>query len=197
MLPDPEQRVPAIWHLKQNATRLLLRHRSVPAVALAETKIMVGPKETSPPSFQLFLTVTLLILALPALAWAALGGNASSVQADQAQMGASVRITRTATHAVHELQAPGGQVIREYVSPSGIVFGVVWQGASKPDLKQLLGDHFEEVQQALQRRGVRRGPVVINEPGVVFEMGGHMRAFAGRAYLPQLLPSGVQADAIR
>jgi len=158
---------------------------------------MVGPKETSPPSFQLFLTVTLLILALPALAWAALGGNASSVQADQAQMGASVRITRTATHAVHELQAPGGQVIREYVSPSGIVFGVVWQGASKPDLKQLLGDHFEEVQQALQRRGVRRGPVVINEPGVIFEMGGHMRAFAGRAFLPQLLPSGVQADAIR
>ena len=197
MLPDPEQRVPAIWHLKQNATRLLLRHRSVPAVALAETKIMVGPKETSPPSFQLSLIVTLLILALPTLSWAALGGDESSVQADQAQMGASVRITRTATHAVHELQAPGGQVIREYVSPSGIVFGVVWQGASKPDLKQLLGDHFEEVQQALQRRGVRRGPVVINEPGVVFEMGGHMRAFAGRAYLPQLLPSGVQADAIR
>jgi len=197
VLPDPEQRVPAIWHLKQNATRLLLRHRSVPAVALAETKIMVGPKETSPPSFQLFLTVTLLILALPALAWAALGGNASSVQADQAQMGASVRITRTATHAVHELQAPGGQVIREYVSPSGTVFGIAWQGASKPDLKQLLGDHFEEVQQAMQRRSARRGPVVINEPGVVFEMGGHMRAFAGRAYLPQLLPSGVQADAIR
>jgi len=140
----------------------------------------------------------LLVLALPTLAWAALGGDESSVQADRVQMGASVRITRTATHAVHELQTPAGHVIREYVSPSGTVFGIAWQGASKPDLKQLLGDHFEEVQQAMQRRGVlRRGPVVINEPGLVFEMGGHMRAFAGRAYLPQLLPAGVQADAIR
>jgi Protein of unknown function (DUF2844) len=169
----------------------------VPATALAETKIMVGPKETNPRSLQLYSIVVLLILALPSLAWAALGGDESSVHADQAQMGASVRITRTATHAVHELQAPGGQVIREYVSPSGAVFAIAWQGASKPDLKQLLGGHFEEVQHAMQRRGVRRGPVVINEPGVVLEMGGHMRAFAGRAYLPQLLPSGVQADAIR
>jgi len=158
---------------------------------------MVGPTEASPRSFQLYSIVILLILALPTLAWAALGGDESSVQADQAQMGASVRITRAATHTVHELQAPGGLVVREYVSPSGTVFGIAWQGASKPDLKQLLGGHFEEVQQAVQRRGVRRGPVVINEPGVVFEMGGHMRAFAGRAYLPQLLPSGVQADALR
>ncbi|MGA9131654.1 MAG: DUF2844 domain-containing protein [Candidatus Sulfotelmatobacter sp.] len=158
---------------------------------------MVGPKQASPRSLHLYWIVTLLILALPALAWAALGADESSIQADQAKMGASVRITQTATHAVHELQTPGGQVIREYVSPSGTVFGVAWQGASKPDLKQLLGDHFEEVQQAMQRRGVKRGPVVIHEPDLVFEMGGHMRALAGRAYLPQLLPSGVQADAIR
>jgi len=156
---------------------------------------MVGLRETSPRSFQLCCIVMLLIVALPA--WAALGGDESSIHADQAKMGASVRITRTATHAVHELQTPGGQMIREYVSPSGTVFGIAWQGASKPDLKQLLGDHFEEVQQAMQRRGVKRGPVVINEPDVAFEMGGHMRAFAGRAYLPQLLPPGVQADAIR
>ena len=158
---------------------------------------MGGPKHGSPRSFRVYSIVMLLVLVLPRLAWAALGGDESSVQADQAQMGASVRITRTTTHAVHELQVPGGQSIREYVSPSGTVFGIAWQGPSKPDLKQLLGDHFEEVQQALQRRGVRRGPLVINEPGVVLEMGGHMRALAGRAYLPQLLPSGVQADAIR
>jgi uncharacterized protein DUF2844 len=181
----------------QHATRFLLWRRSVPAPALAETTIMAGPKEASPRNPQLYWIVTLLILALPGLTWAALGGDEGSVQADQARVGASVRITRTATHAIHELQAPGGQVIREYVSPSGTVFGVAWQGASKPDLKQLLGGHFEEVQQAIQRRGVRRGPVAINEPGVVFEMGGHMRAFAGRAYLPQLMPSGVQTDAIR
>lgn len=193
-----EQRAPGALASKQKTTRLLVGVRSVPArPRWRRERTMVGPKEASPRSFQLYWIVMLLILALPTLAWAGLGGDESSVQADKARMGASVRITRTATHAVHELKAPSGHVIREYVSPSGTVFGIAWQGASKPDLKQLLGDHFEEIQQAMQRRGVRRGPVVINEPGVVFEMGGHMRAFAGRAYLPQLLPAGVPADAIR
>ena len=156
---------------------------------------MVAPTESSLRSSRWI--VVLLILALPTIAVAALGGDESSIKADQAHMRASVRIARTATHAVHELQTPSGHLIREYVSPTGTVFGIAWQGASKPDLKQLLGDHFEELQQAMQRRGVRRGPVVINELGLVFEMGGHMRAFAGRAYLPQLLPAGVQAEAIR
>jgi hypothetical protein len=139
----------------------------------------------------------LLMFALPPVAWAALGENESSIAAEQAQMRASLRITRTATHAVHELQTPAGHLIREYVSPSGTVFGVAWQGPSKPDLKQLLGSHFNEVQQSAQPAPIRRGPVVIRQPGLVFEMGGHPGAFAGRAYIPQLLPAGVQAEAVR
>jgi len=154
------------------------------------------PKQAGP-CLKLPSLIILIVLVIRSLAWGSLGAQESSVQQDKARMGASLRTTRTATHAVHELQTPGGQVIREYVSPSGTVFGVTWQGPSKPDLKQLLGDRFDEVQKALENRGVKRGPVVINEPGLVFEMGGHMRALAGRAYLPQQLPSGVQAEAIR
>jgi len=148
-------------------------------------------------SFLLHTVVMLLVLVLPTVAFAALGGDESSVEADRAQMRAAVRITRTAAYAVHQLQTLAGHVIREYVSPSGTVFGVVWQGPWKPDLKQLLGSYFDELQQATPTTGVRRGPVVIRQPGLVFEMGGHMRAFVGRAYIPQLLPAGVQADAIR
>jgi len=158
---------------------------------------LVLDSKERPRSSPLQVVVMLLGLVLPTLASAALGGDESSIRADQAQMRASLRITRTATYAVHELQAPAGHVIREYVSPSGTVFGVVWQGPSKPDLKQLLGRHFDELQQATPAPGARRGPVVIRQPGLIFEMGGHMRAFAGRAYIPQLLPAGVQADAIR
>jgi hypothetical protein len=138
----------------------------------------------------------LLVLALPA--FAALGGDETSIQTDQAQMHASLRTTTTTTtYSVHELQAPTGHLVREYLSPSGTVFGVAWQGPTKPDLKQLLGSHFDELQQATPAARVRRGPVVIRQPGLVFEMGGHPRAFAGRAYVPELLPAGVQADAIR
>jgi len=157
---------------------------------------MVGPKQAFR-YLQLHWIVVLLIIALPTFGWGALGGDQTSVQNDQARMGASLHVTRTSAYEVHELQAPGGPVIREYVSPSGTVFGVAWQGAAKPDLRQLLGSHYDEVQQALPGGTVKRGPIVIHQPGLVFEMGGHMRAIAGRAYLPQLLPSGVQADAIR
>jgi len=119
----------------------------------------------------------LLILTLPTIAFAALGGDESSIQADQAHMRASVRIARTATYAVHELQAPSGHVIREYVSPSGTVFGVAWQGPSKPDMRQLLGTHFDEFMQAadhVQRHG--HGPLVIQMPGLVVVSAGRMRS---------------------
>jgi hypothetical protein len=149
-------------------------------------------------TFPIFWMLALLLFALPTIAFAALGDNENSIQADQAQMRASVRITRNPAYDVHELQAPTGHTIREYVSPSGTVFGVAWQGPSKPDLRQLLGAHFDEFVQAseqMQRHG--HGPLVIELPDLVVVSAGHMRAFSGKAYLPQVLPTGTRADDIQ
>jgi len=150
-----------------------------------------------PRTSQIYWLTAFLLLALPLSAFAALGENESTIAAEQAQMNATRRVTRAATHSIHEMQTPAGHVIREYVSLTGTVFGVTWQGPSKPDLKQLLGTHFDELQQTAKPAAIRRGPVVIHQPNLVFEMSGHMRAFSGRAYLPQLVPEGVQADSIR
>jgi len=158
---------------------------------------MGSPRSSSLPWFALLLTLVVSMTVLPGTAFAALGENESTIAAEQAQMNATRRVTRASTQTIHEMQTPAGHVIREYVSPAGTVFGVTWQGPSKPDLKMLLGTHFNELQPSAQTGVIRRGPIVIHQPGLVFEMGGHMRAFAGRAYLPQLLPAGVQADAIR
>lgn len=89
--------------------------------------------------------------------------------------------------------------MREFASPTGHIFAVTWQGAAFPDLKQLLGSHFEEFQQAVasQNRGGGHAPLIVHLPGLVVEMGGHMRAFTGRAYLPDKLPSGVRDEDIR
>ena len=94
------------------------------------------------------------MIALPA--FAELGGDASSVQADQAYMQASLRTTTAQAYTVHEIQAPTGIIVREYVSPtSGKVFGVAWQGPWPPDMRQILGNYFGHTSRPRRRRRIR------------------------------------------
>ena len=80
------------------------------------------------------------------------------------------------------------------------MFAVAWQGPWPPDMRQLLAAYFVEYQQALQSQTNSRAgrrPLTIQQPGLVVQSGGHMRSFAGRAYIPQMLPQGVSAEEIR
>lgn len=140
------------------------------------------------------LAVSVLLSSLPALA--ELGGDEGSVQADAMQMKAQRRIERTQAYVMHEMHTPPGTVVREYVSSSGKVFAVSWQGPTTPDFRQLLGAYYDQLQNAqLTRNG--RGPLLIRQPGLVFHSGGHMRAFSGRAYIPDMVPASVALEAIR
>lgn len=140
-----------------------------------------------------------LMLALPPRAMAALGGNAASVQADQIRLQASLQTIAAQGYTVHELHAPTGIVVREFVSSSGEVFGVSWDGPWFPDMHQLLGSYFEQFQQAMSQRtnGHGRRPIDITLPGLVVRIGGHPRHFAGQAYVPDMLPPGMKAEEIR
>ena len=137
----------------------------------------------------------LLTVALPAVA--ALGGTAATVQVDQAQLGATLQTTPNARYTTHELKAASGTTVREYVSPAGTVFGVAWQGPTQPDLRQLLGTHFDEYAAAVATRKTRRTPVLIELPTLVVQSSGHMRDFHGRAYVPSLLPANVSEEAVQ
>lgn len=146
----------------------------------------------------LVMAATLVIGASPA--WASLGGDTASIQADQVHMQGSRRTTAAGSYTVHEIQGASGTIVREYVSADGKVFAVGWQGPWMPDMRQLLGSYFDQYARANQAQTgarMRRGPVLINEPGLVVQIGGHMRAFAGRAYVPEMLPSGVRAENIQ
>ncbi len=143
----------------------------------------------------ILLTSLLLILPVPALA--VLGDNAASVLTDQARMKGTLRSIDAHTYVVHEI-ATTGTVVREYVSPAGVVFGVAWEGQFQPDFQHLLGPYYEQaVQTASEQPRARRGPIVIDTPGLVFQQTGHIRSFHGVAYIPQLLPGTVQASDIR
>lgn len=125
---------------------------------------------------------------------AALGGDLASVQADGAHMKGTVRSSQASAYTLHEIDAPHHVIVREYISPQGKVFGVAWSGQSRPDLRQVLGDYFEQFSQAeAAQKSAQRGrrPLVIKQTGLVVEMSGHMRAFSGRAYIPDGLPDNV------
>src|SRR5215475_5595250 len=83
-------------------------------------------------TLRLLLPSVLLALAFPA--WASLGDNVTSVQNDKAHMKGSMRSVATQRYVKHEIQVPTGQVVREFVSLEGTVFGVAWEGPFQPDL---------------------------------------------------------------
>jgi hypothetical protein len=142
-----------------------------------------------------YVSLMLLVFVLPACA--ELGGDVDTIQVDQERMKGTRQVTTNAEFTVHEIQSATGTRVREFVSPSGRVFAVAWQGPATPDLRQLLGRYFERYAQAIQSKRAGRAPVSIQQSDLVVEAGGHMRSFAGRAYLPQMMPQGMTSAAIQ
>lgn len=138
------------------------------------------------------------LILVTAAAFAELGKDVSSVRSDQQQMQAELRVVPAQGYLVHELRTPTGTTVREFVSPEGTVFAVSWEGAFLPDLRQLLGEHFDEFTNAERSQAGHIGHGIhVETDDLVVESRGHMRFITGRAYLRDKLPSGVTADAIR
>jgi len=153
--------------------------------------------------------VAMIAVLLPLSCWATLGDNAASVRTNQAQMKGTIRSVNHQAYVLHEITMQSGAKVREYVSPVGTVFAVAWEGQFPPDFQQLLGPYYQQLQQAIAKQKAaqqsadqqpsrqRRGPVYVETSGLVFEQSGHLRSFRGQAYIPQLVPQGVQASDIR
>ena len=137
---------------------------------------------------------------IPARAFAELGGDLKSVERDRVKMKAAITVTQTERYAIHEMTSDSGSKVREFATLDGKIFAVAWEGPFHPDYQQVLGPYFDQLQQATQQaaqRRARRAPVMIDTPGFVFQSLGHVRALAGRAYLPQTLPAGVSVEELK
>jgi hypothetical protein len=148
----------------------------------------------------LLVVATLMTLTIPLPAKASLGGDITSVRADQALMKGTLQSTKTTSYTIEEVKAPTGLLVREYLSASGQVFAITWQGSTRPNLQQILGTYFQTYTQAAQAqkgRRVVRGPVLLKQGGLVVQMGGHMRWVVGRAYISGMVPPTVQMEEIR
>ncbi|WP_176057805.1 DUF2844 domain-containing protein [Paraburkholderia sp. BCC1876] len=134
--------------------------------------------------------------ALSFAAHATLGQNVSTIDSDQMRLHAVARSATTqSAYSVHLITMPSGTQVREYVASNGVVFGVAWQGPTLPDLKSMLGTSFDTyVAATATRRGT---PLAVSNSDLVVYSGGHLRAFAGHAYLPQAVPAGVDVGVIQ
>ena len=140
--------------------------------------------------------LTTAILLFSSAAHSELGGDAASTQVDQQHMKGALRVHEHAAYSVHEIQTASAMV-NEYVTPNGVVFGVTWRGRAMPDLRQLLGPHFAEYTESAKSQHIGHGRLTIQNPGLVVHSSGHMRAFFGRAYIPQLVPPNVSVEEIQ
>jgi hypothetical protein len=132
-------------------------------------------------------------------AFAALGGDVSTVDADRVSLkGALTSFSTVKGCAVHEITTPAGVHVREYLSSDGKVFAMSWNGPVIPDLRQMLGAYYAGYAQAASapHAGGHRH-LRVEQPGLVVESNGRMRAFYGRAWDPALLPQNFTAADIR
>jgi len=137
-----------------------------------------------------------LAFGLGAPAFAGLGGDVTSVEADRASLKGTVRMSAKAGVSMHEIQGASGVLVHEYVGPDGQVFAVTWRGPGLPDLRQMLGSYYPQVQQAPSAPHYNHHHWSVRTPLVVVESSTHLRTFLGRAWAPALLPQNFSVDDI-
>jgi hypothetical protein len=149
--------------------------------------------------FLLSLGILAFILVTAHVAHAALGESADSITSDCKSLSATrgAVITR-GDYAIQTIDSDAATV-REYIAPSGVVFGIAWNGMSHPDLTRLLGSYAGEYHDALRHTPHKPGRrhLQVKTNNVFVEKWGHMRNLQGRAYVPSLIPQGVSVDEIK
>ena len=145
-----------------------------------------------------YLAIPIAILMMTETALAALGESGDSVDRDRVALKAVQRTTSVSkSYSVQELQTKT-IAVREYLTPSGVVFGITWNGLTHPDLTPLLGSFAGEYAAAIRdapRTYGRRHSQLMTEH-IVVEKWGHMRNLRGRAYIKSLVPPGVTVNEI-
>ncbi|MRW86539.1 DUF2844 domain-containing protein [Pseudoduganella sp. FT26W] len=146
-----------------------------------------------------------LSLLQGALAWAALGSapsnfdGATTTQTKMAarSLAAATANATTAVYTVSQSTLDSGTIVREYTDANGVVFAVSWNGPTLPDLRTLLGDKFTAMTSNAEKRPkAGHSQLAVNQSDVVIVSNGHMRAFAGQAWIPSALPAGFDTSTI-
>ncbi|MPQ56872.1 DUF2844 domain-containing protein [Duganella sp. FT27W] len=150
------------------------------------------------PAIVLMFFVTVL---QGALAYAALGSAPSDFGGTPVRAARSLAAagnnTANAVYTVSQSTLDSGTIVREYTDAAGKVFAVSWTGPTLPDLRTLLGSKFTALTDATGRRTqAGHSQLALNQSDVVIVSNGHMRSFAGHAFIPSAVPAGFDTTTI-
>ncbi len=87
--------------------------------------------------------------------------------------------------------------ITQYANAAGIVYAVTWQTRTPVDVQSLLGSYAAQFDAARNPRAGLNAPMVLNTPHFVahvFQTPGH---WFGLAYIPALVPAGVNPESLK
>ncbi|MGR2681154.1 MULTISPECIES: DUF2844 domain-containing protein [Chromobacterium] len=151
-----------------------------------QTSFMAGPA----------LLLGLSLFSGPALA--TLGQPLPAGRAAAAPQALALKAGSSALYSVAQSRDEAGRLIREFVRQAdGVVFAVTWQGASLPDMRQLLGDYFSSYVSSQQSNRAGLNRLEGRKAGLTVISGGRARAFFGLAYVPALVPAGLDIDQLK
>ena len=143
------------------------------------------------------LMVLLMLVMGSVPAWAALGGEVSSVNSDAQVLRGQHSMVAKVGFTMHQITTPDGGVVNEFVSPAGVVFGVSWQSHFIPNLQQLLGSYVTNLQQGQRTEVIPRHAVTVQGDNFMLYSFGHGRSFRGRAFVPGLVPANLTPEVVQ
>lgn len=144
----------------------------------------------------LLLCLSFSLFSSPALA--TLGQPLPAGRAAAAPQALALKAAPPAVYSVAQSRDEAGRLIREFVRQTdGVVFAVAWQGASLPDMRQLLGDYFPSSVSSQQSNRAGLNRLEGRGPGLTVISAGRARAFFGLAYVPALVPAGLDIDQLK
>jgi hypothetical protein len=140
-----------------------------------------------------------ILLIAPSQVHAVLGEAIEPVATPGTTTGRAVQRSMTgpsgrSVYSVHEKTTEAGTTVKEFAGPDGKVFAIAWDGSAKPNLRHLLGAHFEEFTLASRTRNGSHHRNAVDNGKLVVRSSAYLRSFSGFAFLPAAMPEGVSPE---
>jgi hypothetical protein len=138
-----------------------------------------------------------MLCLAPTFSLATLGEPVDSAVKNLSSLSVAQKPAADQKYRIQEYEQ-NGNAVKEFATPAGVVFAVSWRGILKPDLIALFGSYYAEYKSALddvpKQYGIKS--ISMKTSKIVIRRGGRMRDQRGFAYVPSLVPEGVNVEAL-